>query len=160
MLHQNLQYNLKLLDILNPNDEAGRITIIARFGHDKVETYLPKLIRKIQAEGRTVVWSCDPMHGNTILTKTGYKTRNFDTIKDEIEYFFNIHNENNTIPGGLHFELTGDNVTECIGGINNIKDDDLKQYYQTACDPRLNNEQSLEIAFLISKLIKKRKNNE
>ena len=115
------------------------------------------MIEEVAKNNINVLWLCDPMHGNTIQTKTGLKTRNFDTIKQEIEYFFNIHNEYQTIPGGVHFELTGDNVTECIGGINNIQDINLTEHYQTACDPRLNNEQSLEMGFLIAELLQKRR---
>ena len=120
---------------------------------------MPKLIEIVQKNNLNVLWLCDPMHGNTITTNKGIKTRSFDTIKKEIELFFTIHNQNDTIPGGLHFELTGDSVTECIGGIKNIQDDDLEEYYQTACDPRLNNEQSLEMAFLTAELLQKRSNN-
>ena len=112
---------------------------------------LPKIIKKVQYYGQEVLWFCDPMHGNTIKSKNGYKTRNFNTIIKELKLFFEIHKHTKTIPGGVHFELTGDHVTECLGGINNIKDVDLDLKYETTCDPRLNNEQSLEIAFLVSK---------
>ena len=155
----NIEDVVLLCKKINPGNKYGKIAFIVRLGINHISKLLPLMIKKVEAHHLNVLWLCDPMHGNTILTKTGYKTRNFDTIKNEIEHFFNIHNENNTIPGGLHFELTGDNVTECIGGINNIKDDDLKQYYQTACDPRLNNEQSLEMGFLIAELLEKRRKN-
>ena len=118
---------------------------------------MPKLIKTISQNKINVLWLCDPMHGNTIKSESGLKTRNFDTIKQEIECFFNIHQQQGTIPGGVHFELTGDNVTECTGGIKNIKDNDLTEHYQTACDPRLNNEQSLEMGFLIAELLQKRR---
>ena len=144
---------------INPKNEHGKIAFIVRLGINYIDKLLPLIIKKVKENNLNVLWLCDPMHGNTIITKTGYKTRNFDTIKNEIESFFNIHNKYNTIPGGLHFELTGDNVTECIGGINNIQDVDLKEYYQTACDPRLNNEQSLEMGFLIAELLETRRKN-
>ena len=144
---------------INPNNIHGKISFIVRLGINYIDKLLPLLIKKVIENNLNVLWLCDPMHGNTIMTKKGYKTRNFDTIKNEIESFFNIHHKYNTIPGGLHFELTGDNVTECIGGINNIKDDDLEQHYQTACDPRLNHEQSLEMGFLIAELLEKRRKN-
>ena len=151
---------LKLVGKLNPANEEGRLILISRYGSEKVSEHLPELIRIVKSEGLNVVWCCDPMHGNTIKSHNGYKTRNFKTIINELESFFNIHNTEKTIPGGVHIELTGENVTECLGGINDIQDKDLDVRYETACDPRLNNEQSLEIAFLISKLIKKRKNDE
>ena len=142
---------------INPHNVHGKISFIVRLGINYIDELLPLIIKKVKDNNLNVLWLCDPMHGNTIMTKKGYKTRNFDTIKQEIESFFNIHHHYKTIPGGLHFELTGDNVTECIGGINNIKDGDLEQYYQTACDPRLNHEQSLEMGFLIAELLEKRR---
>jgi len=142
---------------INPNNEHGKISLIIRLGINYISEILPALIEEVAKNNINVLWLCDPMHGNTIQTKTGLKTRNFDTIKQEIEYFFNIHNKYQTIPGGVHFELTGDNVTECIGGINNIQDINLTEHYQTACDPRLNNEQSLEMGFLIAELLQKRR---
>ena len=142
---------------INPKNINGKISFIVRLGINYIDELLPLIIKKVKDNNLNVLWLCDPMHGNTIMTKKGYKTRNFDTIKQEIESFFNIHHNYKTIPGGLHFELTGDNVTECIGGINNIKDGDLEQYYQTACDPRLNHEQSLEMGFLIAELLEKRR---
>jgi len=145
---------IELLDILNPNDEAGRITIIARFGHDKVETYLPKLIREIQAEGRTVVWSCDPMHGNTIKSSNGIKTRPFDRIIDEVKQNIQIHKSEGSRMGGIHLEMTGQNVTECTGGLDDISEADLTDRYRTHCDPRLNANQAIELAFLIADELK------
>jgi len=140
---------IELLDILNPNDDAGRITLITRFGHDKVETYLPKLIRKIQAEGRTVVWSCDPMHGNTIKSSNGIKTRPFDRIIDEVKQNTKIHKSEGSRAGG-----TGQNVTECTGGLDDISEADLTDRYRTHCDPRLNANQAIELAFLIADELK------
>ncbi|ABM45115.1 3-deoxy-7-phosphoheptulonate synthase [Bartonella bacilliformis str. Heidi Mejia] len=145
---------LKLIDILNPENESGRLTLIIRLGHDKVETYLPQLIRIVEREKRKVVWSCDPMHGNTIIAN-GYKTRFFDHIFKEIENFFSIHWEEGTYPGGIHIEMTGRHVTECIGGAQAISIDDLFDRYQTYCDPRLNANQALELSFLVAELIKK-----
>jgi len=155
----NIDDILVLCKKINPDNQYGKISFITRLGINYIEDILPKLIELVQKNNLNILWLCDPMHGNTITTDKGIKTRNFDTIKKEIEMFFTIHNKYNTIPGGLHFELTGDSVTECIGGIKNIKDDDLEEYYQTACDPRLNNEQSLEMAFLTAELLQKRRNN-
>ncbi|WP_237477208.1 class II 3-deoxy-7-phosphoheptulonate synthase [Lichenibacterium dinghuense] len=145
---------LKLIDILNPADEAGRLTLICRFGADKVGDHLPALIRAVQREGRTVVWSCDPMHGNTIKASSGYKTRPFDRIMGEIRTFFAVHAAEGTYPGGVHLEMTGKNVTECTGGARAISDTDLHDRYHTYCDPRLNAEQSIEVAFLVAELLK------
>ncbi|HXF54339.1 MAG TPA: 3-deoxy-7-phosphoheptulonate synthase class II [Hyphomicrobiaceae bacterium] len=145
---------LRLLDILNPRDEAGRITLICRFGADKVAACLPKLIRAVRKAGRTVVWSCDPMHGNTITSVTGYKTRPFDRILSEVETFFAVHRAEGTHAGGIHVEMTGQNVTECTGGAAAISDADLSDRYHTHCDPRLNADQSLELAFLIAERLK------
>ncbi|MDB3868675.1 3-deoxy-7-phosphoheptulonate synthase, partial [Candidatus Marinimicrobia bacterium] len=142
---------------LNPANEFGRLTIITRMGADKINDYLPQLIKCAISESLNLLWICDPMHGNTYKTKNGYKTRHFDTILKEIQQFFAIHQKLGTIPGGVHFELTGDNVTECLGGAQEISDIDLKERYETACDPRLNNEQSLELAFLITELLRKGK---
>jgi len=150
----------KICSKVNPSNEKGKLIFIVRLGEKNIEKILPKIIKKVKYYGHEIIWFCDPMHGNTIKSHNGYKTRNFKTIINELESFFNIHNTEKTIPGGVHIELTGENVTECLGGINDIQDKDLDVRYETACDPRLNNEQSLEIAFLISKLIKKRKNNE
>ena len=149
---------IQLLDILNPNDEAGRITLIARFGCDNVETYLPKLIRKIHEEGRTVIWSCDPMHGNTIKSGNGIKTRPFDRIIDEVKQNIKIHKTEGSRVGGIHVEMTGQNVTECTGGLDDISEADLSDRYRTHCDPRLNANQAIELAFLISDELKKNGN--
>ena len=146
--------NLSLLyDKLNPQNLPNRLVFIVRLGLKDIEKKLPTIIKKVKYYGHEILWFCDPMHGNTIKSKNGYKTRNFNTIIKELKLFFQIHNSENTIPGGVHFELTGEHVTECLGGINNIKDKDLDVKYETTCDPRLNNEQSLETAFLISELI-------
>lgn len=145
---------LRLLDVLNPNNEAGRITLISRMGHDKVEAYLPALVRAVEREGRQVVWSCDPMHGNTIKAASGYKTRPFDRILSEVRDFFAVHRAEGTYAGGVHFEMTGQDVTECTGGAQMIDDDSLGDRYHTHCDPRLNASQSLELAFLISEALK------
>jgi 3-deoxy-7-phosphoheptulonate synthase len=145
---------LKLIDILNPKDEAGRLTLICRFGSDKVEKHLPKLVRAVKAAGRTVVWSCDPMHGNVISAATGYKTRPFDRILSEVDAFFAIHRAEGTHAGGIHIEMTGQNVTECTGGAYAISEADLSNRYHTHCDPRLNADQSLELAFVIAERMK------
>ena len=141
---------MKLIDVLNPEDEAGRLTLICRYGSDKVADHLPALIRRVQKEGRTVVWSCDPMHGNTIKAASGFKTRPFDRILSEVHTFFEVHRAEGTHPGGVHFEMTGTNVTECTGGAAAITDADLSDRYHTHCDPRLNGNQALELAFLIA----------
>ena len=145
---------IELIDILNPENEPGRLTLIARFGADKVGEHLPKLVRAVKAEGRKVVWSCDPMHGNTI-TLNSYKTRPFDRILKEVQAFFDVHRSEGTHPGGIHVEMTGKNVTECTGGARAISAEDLHDRYHTHCDPRLNSDQALELAFLISDLLKK-----
>jgi 3-deoxy-7-phosphoheptulonate synthase len=146
---------LTLIDLLNPSNEPGRLTLITRFGHDKVGEYLPKLIRAVEREGRMVIWSCDPMHGNTITASGGYKTRPFDRILKEVENFFAIHKAEGTHGGGIHVEMTGKNVTECTGGARAISADDLSDRYHTHCDPRLNADQALELAFLVAELLKK-----
>jgi 3-deoxy-7-phosphoheptulonate synthase len=145
---------VRLIDILNPEDEPGRITLICRMGADKVGDLLPGLIRAVKREGRTVVWSCDPMHGNTVTSATGYKTRRFDQIVDEVKKFFTVHTAEGTYAGGVHLEMTGKNVTECTGGARAITDADLDDRYHTFCDPRLNAEQSIELAFLLAELLK------
>ena len=145
---------MELLDILNPDNEAGRITLITRFGHDKVETYLPVLIRRVQAEGRTVLWSCDPMHGNTIKSSKGIKTRPFDRILDEVKASLYVHRAEGSYAGGIHLEMTGQNVTECTGGLDDISEADLSDRYRTHCDPRLNANQAIELAFLIADELK------
>jgi len=145
---------LELIDLLNPENEPGRLTLIARFGADKVGDHLPKLARAVQKEGRSVVWSCDPMHGNTV-TAAGYKTRPFDRILSEVRSFFEVHRAEGTHPGGIHVEMTGKNVTECTGGARAVRDEDLQNRYHTHCDPRLNADQAIELSFLISDLLKK-----
>ena len=144
---------LRLLDVLNPAREAGRITLIARFGHDKVEAGLPPLVRAVQAEGHSVVWSCDPMHGNVIKTDTGYKTRPFERILAEVRGFFAVHRAEGTHAGGIHVEMTGQDVTECTGGLVDITNADLADRYHTHCDPRLNGAQSIELAFLLAEML-------
>jgi len=143
-----------LIDGLNPANEAGRLTLICRFGADKVGDHLPGLIRAVQREGRKVVWVCDPMHGNTI-SAGGYKTRPFERVMQEIESFFGIHRAEGTIAGGIHLEMTGKDVTECTGGARALTADDLQDRYHTYCDPRLNAEQALEVAFLTAELVKR-----
>ncbi|WP_019173156.1 class II 3-deoxy-7-phosphoheptulonate synthase [Pseudaminobacter salicylatoxidans] len=145
---------LQLIDLLNPENEPGRLTLIARFGADKVGEHLPRLVRAVKQEGRNVVWSCDPMHGNTI-TAAGYKTRPFDRILREVQAFFDVHAAEGTHAGGIHVEMTGKNVTECTGGARAIRDEELQDRYHTHCDPRLNADQAIELAFLVSELLKK-----
>lgn len=145
---------LRLIDALNPDNEPGRLTLIARMGHDQVEDKLPALIRAVKKEGRNVVWSCDPMHGNTIKSPSGYKTRKFDNVLNEVRGFFNVHRAEGTHPGGIHLELTGQNVTECTGGAIDITDETLGDRYHTHCDPRLNAAQALEMAFLLAEEMK------
>ena len=144
---------LRLIDMLNPTNEPGRLTLICRFGSDKIAEHLPSLIRAVEREGRKVVWSSDPMHGNTI-TAAGYKTRPFDRIMSEIRTFFAIHRAEGTFAGGVHLEMTGKNVTECMGGARAITETNLSEMYDTSCDPRLNAEQSIEVAFLVAELLK------
>jgi len=141
---------LRLLDRLNPEDEAGRITLIGRFGSDRVLDDLPRLIETVQTAGRTVVWCCDPMHGNTIKASTGYKTRPFDRVLTEVKGFFEVHRQMGTYAGGIHIEMTGDDVTECVGGVSAVTEEGLKDRYHTYCDPRLNASQALEMAFLVA----------
>ncbi|MEX0370265.1 MAG: class II 3-deoxy-7-phosphoheptulonate synthase [Tateyamaria sp.] len=139
-----------LMAKLNPENEAGRLTLIARFGAGSVADHLPRLIKTVQEEGANVVWVCDAMHGNTIKSSTGYKTRPFDSVLREVREFFGIHAAEGTIPGGVHFEMTGQDVTECTGGVRAVTEEDLSDRYHTACDPRLNASQSLELAFLVA----------
>jgi 3-deoxy-7-phosphoheptulonate synthase len=145
---------LRLIDILNPQNEPGRLTLICRFGSDKVEKHLPGMIRAVAKAGKRVIWSCDPMHGNTVTASTGHKTRPFQRVKDEVEHFFDIHRAEGTHAGGVHLEMTGQNVTECTGGAVQIVESDLARSYETLCDPRLNAEQSLELSFLIAERLK------
>jgi 3-deoxy-7-phosphoheptulonate synthase len=144
---------IRLIDILNPEDEPGRLTLICRFGSDKVDEGLPKLVRAVKRAGRTVVWSCDPMHGNTVKAGS-YKTRPFDRIMGEIRSFFAVHQGEGTVAGGVHLEMTGKNVTECTGGARAISETDLHDRYHTYCDPRLNADQAIEAAFLVAELLK------
>ena len=146
---------LRLVEMLNPENEPGRLTLISRLGADKVGEQLPALVRAIKREGRVVVWSCDPMHGNTITATTGYKTRPFDLILKEVKTFFSVHTAEGTHAGGVHLEMTGQNVTECTGGAHEITDEGLNARYHTLCDPRLNAEQAIEMAFLLAELLKK-----
>ncbi|MBC7137700.1 MAG: 3-deoxy-7-phosphoheptulonate synthase class II [Defluviimonas sp.] len=146
-----------LMARLNPANEPGRLTLIARFGAGKVGDHLPRLIRTVQEEGANVVWSCDPMHGNTIKAASGYKTRPFESVLREVREFFGIHKAEGTIPGGVHFEMTGKDVTECTGGVRAVTDEDLSSRYHTACDPRLNASQALELAFLVAEELNDRR---
>ena len=145
---------LRLCGVLNPRNEPGRLTVIVRMGHELVETHLPPLIRAVRREGADVVWSCDPMHGNTVKSASGYKTRPFDCIMQEIRGFFAVHLAEGTHAGGIHIEMTGQNVTECTGGAQAITDAGLASRYHTPCDPRLNAQQSLEVAFLLADCLK------
>ena len=138
---------LKLIAALNPDNTAGRLTLICRFGADTVAERLPRLIGAVKREGARVVWSCDPMHGNTVKSQSGFKTRSFDRILKEVQTFFDVHRAESTHAGGVHFEMTGQNVTECLGGAQAISDQDLSSRYHTHCDPRLNASQALELAF-------------
>ena len=144
---------LRLLDTLNPARKPGRITLIARFGHDKVEDGLPRLLRAATREGHPVLWSCDPMHGNVVKADSGYKTRPFDRILREVRGFFDVHRAEGTHAGGIHVEMTGQDVTECVGGAVAITDEALGDRYHTHCDPRLNAAQSLELAFLVAEML-------
>lgn len=146
---------LKLIDILNPENEAGRLTLISRMGSAKVDKMLPPLVRAVKESGKIVVWSCDPMHGNTIKSPNGFKTRKFTEILSEVRTFFSIHKAEGTHGSGVHFEMTGQDVTECLGGAQAISEIDLSNRYHTHCDPRLNASQSLELAFLIAEELKK-----
>ena len=146
---------IRLIDVLNPENEPGRLTLISRMGADHVETKLTPLVRRIQGEGRSVVWACDPMHGNTVKSSTGYKTRAVDRILAEVRGFFAVHQAEGSYAGGVHFEMTGQDVTECIGGAQEITEQSLSDRYHTHCDPRLNASQALELAFLIAGSLKK-----
>lgn len=146
-----------LMARLNPKNEAGRLTLIARFGAGKVAEHLPRLIQAVKDEGANVVWTCDPMHGNTIKSASGYKTRPFERVLQEVRDFFDVHKAEGTIPGGVHFEMTGKDVTECTGGLRAVSDEDLSDRYHTACDPRLNASQALELAFLVAEELSERR---
>ena len=145
---------LRLLDVLNPTDEAGRITLYGRFGSDKIAGRLPDLVNATKASGRNVVWAIDPMHGNTLTANNGYKTRPFDRILSEVKSFIEICKAEGVHPGGVHLEMTGQNVTECLGGARAVGEGDLADRYHTHCDPRLNGEQALELAFLVAEKLK------
>ncbi|MEM9969215.1 MAG: 3-deoxy-7-phosphoheptulonate synthase class II [Pseudomonadota bacterium] len=147
----------RLISTLNPENEPGRLTLITRFGAGYVGEHLPRLIRAVKEEGAHVVWTCDPMHGNTIKSASGYKTRPFDSVLREVKEFFAVHAAEGTIPGGVHFEMTGQDVTECTGGVRDVSDEDLSARYHTACDPRLNASQSLELAFLVAEQLSARR---
>ncbi len=144
-----------LIDTLNPHNDPGRLTLVCRYGAETIGKHLPGLIRAVEREGRSIVWSCDPMHGNTVKASSGYKTRPFELILKEVGSFFDIHRAEGTYAGGIHLEMTGQNVTECIGGSHAIKDADLSDRYHTHCDPRLNADQSIELAFLVAELLKR-----
>jgi 3-deoxy-7-phosphoheptulonate synthase len=148
---------LRLVDILNPANEPGRLTLITRMGAGKPAEKLPALIRAVQREGKVVVWCCDPMHGNTHTSSTGYKTRSFDRILAEVREFFGVHAAEGTYAGGVHFEMTGQDVTECIGGAQAITEEGLRDRYHTHCDPRLNASQALELAFLLADALKRKR---
>ena len=145
---------LKLIDLINTSNEEGRLTLITRYGADNLDDHLPKLIRAVEKEGKKVVWSCDPMHGNTIKASNGYKTRPLDSILTEVKQFIDIHESEGTYAGGVHIEMTGQNVTECLGGTQKISEEDLTDRYHTHCDPRLNANQALDLSFLISERLK------
>jgi 3-deoxy-7-phosphoheptulonate synthase len=150
---------LKLIEILNPANEPGRLTLIARFGADKVEAGLPKLVRAVEKEGRAVVWSCDPMHGNTLKTARGYKTRPFDRILGEVRSFIGVVSAEGAYPGGVHVEMTGQQVTECLGGAAAVTEEDLSSRYHTHCDPRLNGQQALDLAFMLAEHLRGARTN-
>jgi 3-deoxy-7-phosphoheptulonate synthase len=141
---------VELAERLDPDQEPGRLTVITRMGAEKVRDVLPPIIEAVEDSGRKVAWVCDPMHGNTFETSLGYKTRAFDQVADELNGYFDVHQELGTWPGGVHIELTGDDVTECVGGVGEILEADLSNRYETACDPRLNRNQSLELAFMVA----------
>jgi 3-deoxy-7-phosphoheptulonate synthase len=145
---------LRLIDVLNPKDEPGRITLYGRFGYDKIEDRLPRLLRATKAAGRKVVWAIDPMHGNTLTAANGYKTRPFERILSEVKSFIEVCKAEGVHPGGVHLEMTGQNVTECLGGARALAEGDLADRYHTHCDPRLNGEQALELAFLVAEKLK------
>ena len=146
---------LRVIDLLSPQNEPGRLTLICRFGADNVGKYLPQLIRAVEREGKSVVWTCDPMHGNTIKAGSEYKTRPFDLILKEVEAFFDSHRAEGTHAGGIHVEMTGNNVTECVGGAKAVTDADLSDRYHTHCDPRLNADQSIELAFIVAERLRR-----
>jgi 3-deoxy-7-phosphoheptulonate synthase len=144
---------IALAQRLNPLNEPGRLTFITRMGAGRIRTVLPELVEKVTAAGVQVAWVCDPMHGNTFEASSGYKTRRFEDVMEEVQGFFDVHRELGTWPGGLHVELTGDNVTECVGGGESLLEEDLSHRYESVCDPRLNRVQSLELAFLVADML-------
>jgi 3-deoxy-7-phosphoheptulonate synthase len=144
----------KLCELLDPNDVPGRLVLISRLGADRVTDLLPPMIQAVQSTGRSVVWTCDPMHGNTFRAENGYKTRQLRDIVAEVNGFFAVHRDEGTHPGGVHLELTGEDVTECLGGAQEVLDTHLGTRYETACDPRLNASQSIELAFQIAELLR------
>ena len=146
---------IALANRLNPANEAGRLNVIIRMGAEKIEKILPKILRELKREGLNILYSIDPMHGNTVKTSNNYKTREFDKIMSEVRSFFEIHRAEGTHAGGVHLEMTGQDVTECTGGASKITEQNLKQRYETQCDPRLNADQALELAFLMADLLKK-----
>jgi 3-deoxy-7-phosphoheptulonate synthase len=145
---------VEYVERLDPQGVPGRLTLISRMGNQKVRDVLPAIVEKVEASGHKVIWQCDPMHGNTHESTTGYKTRHFDRIVDEVQGFFEVHGALGTHPGGIHVEVTGEDVTECLGGAQDISDADLAGRYETACDPRLNTQQSLELAFLVAEMLR------
>ncbi len=145
---------VEYVERLDPHGVAGRLTLISRMGNGKVRDLLPPIVEKVEASGHQVIWQCDPMHGNTVESSTGYKTRHFDRIVDEVQGFFEVHHGLGSHPGGIHVEVTGEDVTECLGGAQEISDTDLSGRYETACDPRLNTQQSLELAFLVAEMLR------
>jgi 3-deoxy-7-phosphoheptulonate synthase len=145
---------VEYVERLDPRNEPGRLTLIARMGNGNVREVLPAIVEKVEASGHKVIWQCDPMHGNTHESSTGYKTRHFDRIVDEVQGFFDVHRSLGTWPGGIHVELTGDDVTECVGGGEELLEVDLGNRYESVCDPRLNRVQSLELAFLVAEMLR------
>lgn len=145
---------IRIIETMNPSNTPGKLTIVVRMGAEKLRTNLPGLIRAVQREGKSVIWISDPVHGNTYKTEGGYKTRNFDKIRDELRAFFDVHDEMGSHPGGVHLEMTGEDVTECTGGVSGVTEDTLKDRYNTYCDPRLNGAQALELAFLIAERLR------
>jgi 3-deoxy-7-phosphoheptulonate synthase len=145
---------VEYVERLDPHGMPGRLTLISRMGAQRVRDLLPEIVQKVTATGHQVIWQCDPMHGNTIESSSGYKTRHFDWVVDEVQGFFEVHHALGTHPGGIHVELTGEDVTECLGGAQDISDADLSGRYETACDPRLNTQQALELAFLVAEMLR------
>ncbi|NUQ88210.1 MAG: 3-deoxy-7-phosphoheptulonate synthase class II [Glycomyces artemisiae] len=148
------EWVVEMCQKLNPENVPGKLVVITRMGHKNVRTLLPPIVEKVEAAGCKVVWQCDPMHGNTFESASGYKTRAFDQVVDEVLGFFEVHRRIGSHPGGIHIELTGEDVTECVGGAQEIRDDQLSDRYETACDPRLNTQQSLELAFLVAEMLR------